>query len=402
MFLGVRSNADAAALLVAIVLHAFLLARVAGPGWRRSRAWRAAAALSILALALTSASQLIDLWRPLYFPGHSPKQGNPVWWQWMHGVTLAWGFALIGASGLAAIVSPGVHFQKTAAGATPEPGPAAIGRRRFLALAGRVAPAAPLAIAFTGAAISRFQFELTHVKMPVPNLPPELAGFRIAHLSDPHLGAFLDIRDLERMVQLANETRPHLAAVTGDLITGPGDPLDAALAILARLQAEHGIVGCHGNHEIYAAAVDYASEQGKRHGITFLRRQVRVIRQGSARLAVVGVDYQPMGIPYLRGVEALSGPGVCSLLLSHNPDVYPVAARKGFAAVLAGHTHGGQVNFEILGQDLNVARFVTPYTRGLYTDQGAALYVNRGIGTVGIPVRLGAAPEVALIELCAT
>ena len=90
------------------------------------------------------------------------------------------------------------------------------------------------------------------------------------------------------------------------------------------------------------------------------------------------------------------------MLLSHNPDVFPVAARKGFPLTISGHTHGGQVRIEILGQDLNVARFFTPYVDGLYRRGDSSIFVSRGIGTIGLPARLGAPPEVALITLCRT
>jgi predicted MPP superfamily phosphohydrolase len=89
------------------------------------------------------------------------------------------------------------------------------------------------------------------------------------------------------------------------------------------------------------------------------------------------------------------------VLLSHNPDVLPVADQKGYQVMLAGHTHGGQVNIEILGNDLNIARFYTPFVKGLYRHGNALGYVNRGIGTIGMPARLGVRPEVAILKLCA-
>jgi predicted MPP superfamily phosphohydrolase len=95
-------------------------------------------------------------------------------------------------------------------------------------------------------------------------------------------------------------------------------------------------------------------------------------------------------------------PGATNSLLSHNPDVFPVAAAKGFDLTIAGHTHGGQINVEILNRDVNIARFFTPYVYGLYRKDRAAAFVTRGIGTIGIPSRLGAPPEVALLRLCAT
>ena len=92
-------------------------------------------------------------------------------------------------------------------------------------------------------------------------------------------------------------------------------------------------------------------------------------------------------------------PGALNVLLSHNPDVFPVAAQQGYNLVLAGHTHGGQVNIEILDAGINPARFFTPYVYGLYRQGNAASYVTRGIGTIGIPARIGAPPEISLLRL---
>jgi predicted MPP superfamily phosphohydrolase len=101
----------------------------------------------------------------------------------------------------------------------------------------------------------------------------------------------------------------------------------------------------------------------------------------------------------LLATKSTSGPGALNVLLSHNPDVFPVAAEKGYDLTLSGHTHGGQVTVEILDQTLNPARFLTPYVYGLYQHRGRSAYVTRGIGTIGIPARIGAPPEIALIRL---
>jgi predicted MPP superfamily phosphohydrolase len=93
-------------------------------------------------------------------------------------------------------------------------------------------------------------------------------------------------------------------------------------------------------------------------------------------------------------------PGVFNVLMSHNPDVFPVAAKQGYDLTISGHTHGGQVRVEILREDLNVARYFTPFVDGLYEEGGRSIFVSRGIGTIGLPARLGAPPEVALLRLC--
>ncbi len=134
----------------------------------------------------------------------------------------------------------------------------------------------------------------------------------------------------------------------------------------------------------------------------FLRLAAEQLKFGGAVLNLAGVDYQHLGRPYLVHAEKLVVPGAFNVLMSHNPDVFPVAARQGWQFTIAGHTHGGQVRYEILGQDLNLARFFTPYVDGIYRRGPDSIFVSRGIGTIGVPARLGTPPEVALIRLCRT
>jgi predicted MPP superfamily phosphohydrolase len=272
-------------------------------------------------------------------------------------------------------------------------------RRRLLNATGGALLAAPFAVVGYGMLIERLDFHVREVEIPVPNLPDGLDGLRLLHLSDIHLSAFLSEKDLARVIDSANELRPHLALVTGDLITAAGDPLDTCLRQIARLRADAGILGCMGNHEDYAMVEDLAEREAARLGIPFLRGRAQPLRFGGAVLNVAGVDYQRSGREYLRGAERLVLPDAYNLLLSHNPDVFPVAVEKGYDLTLAGHTHGGQVNVEILHQPINAARFFTPFVYGLYRQGAAAEYVTRGIGTIGVPVRFGAPPEIALLRL---
>lgn len=272
-------------------------------------------------------------------------------------------------------------------------------RRRLLNATGGALLAAPFAVVGYGALVERLDFHVREVEIPVPNLADGLEGLRLLHLSDIHLSAFLSEKELARVIDTANELRPHLALVTGDLITASGDPLEACLRQIARLRADAGILACMGNHEVYARCEDLTEREGARLGIPFLRGRAQSLRFGGALLNVAGVDYQRFGHGYLQGAEHLLVPGAYNVLLSHNPDVFPVAAAKGYDLTLAGHTHGGQVSVEILHQPMNAARFFTPYVYGLYRRGAAAEYVTRGIGTIGIPVRFGAPPEIALLRL---
>ena len=269
---------------------------------------------------------------------------------------------------------------------------------RMLAGAAVVSPA--LAVGF-GTFIERTNFEVCERTIAVRGLPRDLEGLRLLQLSDIHIGPFLSARTLERVIGQANELKPHLALVTGDLISVARDPLDECLDLLARLRADHGILGCLGNHETYANVEAYTTAEGHRRGIDFLRGQARLIKIGDSMINIAGVDYQPFErrSNYLSGAGALLAPGAVNLLLSHNPDVFPVAAAHGFDLMLAGHTHGGQVTMEILSPALNPARMVTPFVRGLYFQGNSSCYVTRGIGTLGVPTRLGARPEITLLSL---
>ncbi len=274
-------------------------------------------------------------------------------------------------------------------------------RRNTLRVLASTAVAGPIAVSAFGVFIERTDFEVCETTVGVRNLPQELSGLRLLQISDIHLGPYLSVRTLAKVIDSANELKAHMAFITGDLITAKGDPLDACLSQLARLRADVPTLGCLGNHEVYAGAVDYTTSKGARMGIEFLRNRAKSVPIRGCAVNVVGVDYEPFERRpnYLRHASSLIQPGGVNLLLSHNPDVFPVAAAQGYDLTLAGHLHGGQVTCEILSPALNPARILTPYIRGLYRNGDRSCYVTRGIGTLGVPVRLGARPEVTLLTL---
>ncbi len=342
---------------------------------QRRLIWLGAAASS----ALLVAGYLLEFQRVLrLFPAG--------WWTWLECASLVETIWLIGFS-LALLLWR----------ATPQFSPA---RRKLLQSAAAGLCIAPMAGTAFGI-VRRNRFRLSEVSIPIPDLHSDLDGLRIVQITDIHLSPFLSEREFATAIDMANETRAHLALVTGDLITRPGDPLDACLGQLARLRAEAGVLGCLGNHEIFARTENYVTEQGRRIGIEFLRHQAKQLRFGNATINFAGVDYQKMHSQYLKGTERLIVPGVLNVMLSHNPDVFPVAAAQGYALTIAGHTHGGQVDVEILHQHLNVARYFTPFVKGLYRRGSSSVYVSNGLGTIGVPVRLGAPPEVSVLRLCA-
>ena len=299
-----------------------------------------------------------------------------------------------------------LHHPGAAGGFSPS-------RRTFFQYATVLAGGFPFLAATYGFAAGRLRFTIERVDVPVANLPPELDGLRIAQLSDIHIGDYMPPREIARAVDMANDLQPHISFVTGDLISGEGDPLDACITELSRLRAPLGVWGCNGNHEIYAGVEDAVERLFREKGMRLLRASNAVVEHNRGRFNLIGVDYQrdhmtsgePAG-PMLHEVEHLIRRDMPNLLLSHNPNSFHRAAELGIELSLAGHTHGGQVKFEIVDHSISPARLISPFVAGLYhlpmnsnRSQKAALYVNRGLGTLGFPVRIGVPPEITLLTV---
>ena len=310
------------------------------------------------------------------------------------------------------------------------------GRRYFFRTATAAAGAAPFLVAMYGFAAERLNYQVRRVEIPIPNLPVALDGLQIVQLSDIHLSGYMSRAEVRRAVDMANDLGADLAVVTGDLITGIGDPIADCVEEIGRLQAPLGTWGCNGNHEIYARAEDEAANLYAQAGMKMLRSENAQITFKGAPFNLIGVDYQlertSRGLrqQMLADVEPLVRRDMPNILLSHNPNSFHRAAELGIELSLAGHTHGGQIQVEILDHRLSPARFMTDYIAGLYqrplfapapigrrsSATGAArglspslfaapsspmahIYVNRGLGTVGAPVRLGVPPEITLVVL---
>jgi predicted MPP superfamily phosphohydrolase len=301
-------------------------------------------------------------------------------------------------------------------------------RRTFFKTASVVAGAAPFLGVMYGYASERLRYEVRRVEIPINNLPAALDGMEIVQISDIHLSGYMSRESVRRAVDMANDVGADLAVVTGDLITGIHDSIHDCVDEVRHLNAPLGVFGCNGNHEIYARAEDLAERLYQQAGMKLLRSESSVIDYKGAQLNLIGVDYQRERTPsgrkqlMLPNLERLVRSDIPNILLSHNPNSFNRAAELGVELSLAGHTHGGQVQVEILDVSLSPARFMTDYVAGLYhrplsmpdvpkrygetikllqnAPKGlSALYVNRGLGTVGAPIRLGAPPEITHIVL---
>ncbi|HKW57257.1 MAG TPA: metallophosphoesterase [Candidatus Acidoferrum sp.] len=309
-------------------------------------------------------------------------------------------------------------------------------RRYFFKTATALAGAGPFLTAVYGFAAERLDYRIHQVDIALPNLPTGLVGLRLLQISDIHLSGYMPRSQVRRAVDMANGLNADIALVTGDFITGAGDPIADCIEELRRLRVPLGVWGCNGNHEIYAGAEATAQLLFAQNGMKLLRQESAQISLNGDSFNLIGVDYQrertPGGrrVQLLQGVPPLVRRDMPNILLSHNPNSFNRAAELGIELSLAGHTHGGQIQVEILDHRLSPARFITDYVAGLYqrpmfapapnerasspspafeknhrslfpnrSSALASIYVNRGLGTVGAPVRLGVPPEITLLTL---
>lgn len=273
--------------------------------------------------------------------------------------------------------------------AAPDPS-----RRLFVSrVVGGAAAAAALATVGYGTANVLRGPSVKRVTVPLAKLPRASHGFRIAVVSDIHLGPLLGRAHAQRVVDTINSTNPDLVAVVGDLVDGTVADLGSAAEPLAGLRAKHGSYFVTGNHEYFGDAgewVDHVRELGLRP-------------LENARVEIAGFDLA--GVNDLAGEEegegpdfekALGGrdPARASVLLAHQPVVIHDAVKHGIDLQLSGHTHGGQmwpVNY--------IAQAANPTLAGLEQYGDTALYVTRGAGAWGPPVRVGAPADITVVQL---
>lgn len=291
----------------------------------------------------------------------------------------------------------------------PEPAPSSPSRRKFLEGAATAAVAAPFVAGAYGLLYERLNLETTHRPIYLPNLPKAFDGFKIAQLSDFHIGPFMSEDQIRKYVRIANALKPEMIVLTGDFLTFDPSPKQAVVAALSGLRAPYGVFGCLGNHDSWARSEDALTELFAQAGIRMLRQEHVLISSSGEHFNLIGIDFANsrlmsaggghMSAHRLEGMEALIEKDAVNILLSHNPDTFDRAAELGIDFSLAGHTHGGQLALEFISPEIAPSRIVTPYVAGWFQKPGGQLYVNRGIGTIAAPMRVGAPPELTVFEL---
>lgn len=259
--------------------------------------------------------------------------------------------------------------------------------------------AGALAISLIGLVGARRLAQVVRVKVPLANLPPQLAGFTIAQISDIHVGTTIKGNYVRAIVERVNALEPNLIAITGDLVDGNVTDLGPHIAPLADLKADHGAFVVTGNHEYYAGVEEWMKEF-KRLGLRLLLNSHEQITHNGAPLIVAGVaDYSAAAFNPDHAsdpAKAVAGSpsAAIKVLLAHQPRSAPAAAAAGIDLQLSGHTHGGQFwpwNLFVPLQQ--------PFTAGLHRLGKLWVYTSRGTGYWGPPKRFGAPSEITLIEL---
>jgi predicted MPP superfamily phosphohydrolase len=257
-----------------------------------------------------------------------------------------------------------------------------------------------------GFTLGQSRVEVTTTRVALPKLHAELAGLRIVQISDLHIGNRLEADRLDAMVERTNATRPDVIALTGDIFDFDPRHVEDGARRLGRLRARHGVYAILGNHDHYVGTERVV------HALARHAPGIRLLRDELVRLPIAeplylaGVE-DPGGRWFERGLEVAAidaladqrpadGPVV---LLVHQPEMFHHAARRGFPLVLAGHTHGGQIALPVGRRNINLARVMTPLTRGAYQIESSLLYVNRGLGVGGPAVRIHCNREIAIFEL---
>ncbi len=257
------------------------------------------------------------------------------------------------------------------------------------------------AYTFLGAMYSiydRDDYRVDYVPLRLKSLPTELAGLRIAMISDVHSGLYMTEEDMSMYCEAVNNLNPDLIFIPGDFVTFETKEIVPFVKSFAGLKSKFGIYACLGNHDFFADP-DIITEKLRENGINVLRNQTQELDINNGRLILSGVD-DGMHAKFRKVSYEANSVDTARILLCHKPYYFERAVAGGFDAMLSGHTHGGQIVLaNLLGLKLTPAALFSPYVSGRYTRGDSTMYVSRGVGTVGLPVRLNCPPEITVFTL---
>jgi len=286
-----------------------------------------------------------------------------------------------------------------------------------ISLTGLIISVLPFLAILWGLLFGRFNFQVEREKLVFPGLPGEFDGLRIVQLSDIHLGSIHGKQEkMERAINLINALKPDLVLFTGDLVNNYTEEALGWEPLFARIESRYGKFAILGNHDYgdywewnsdieKQRNLEMLEEVHKKMGFRLLRNEWDTIRIQSMLLALIGVENwgQPPFKQYGDLDKALSGlPDTgFRILLSHDPSHWDaqVLGNPNIPLTLSGHTHAMQFGLRIGRFSWSPSKYIYKRWMGLYRVNGQSLYVNRGLGFIGFPGRIGMRPEISLLEL---
>ena len=385
-----------------VLLYLYLRARLPDPSRpRRARVIRVALALvfGLFNLPWVFVAQRA-LFGSMWSVGRLPLTGPWIAWQ-----LLGWIFCALVAVYLVGRTvgrTVGRVIRGPTDRQTARPPDRLLSRRRFLARATYTYAAAGATLSSYGIWSAYRLPRLTRRTLWFPDLPAGLDGLTLLHISDLHAGVHLGEDKMQEIVAQANALRPDLIVQTGDMIDISQSYIPAYVRAFRELRPPLGVVTVLGNHDRYTGEREVI--RGCRDaGQVFVQNGCHVIERGGATLALVGIDDPhnwTVDDPQTSDVDAAlaaAPPGAFRVLLAHRPGAWDSAAPRGIPLTLAGHIHGGQFYLPLVGW--SPGRLITKYVMGHFQRGASQLYVSRGIGVVGVPIRVFAPPEIELFEL---
>jgi len=271
-------------------------------------------------------------------------------------------------------------------------------RRDFLS--GLVA--APLVAVSAGAAYSRliepYNYWISETDIFIRDLPPAFEGFRITQLTDIHHSRILGISEVRRVISLAQQTKPDMFVLTGDYSTSYRRYIEPCAEALAALSAPEGVWAVLGNHDHYTDP-ELTTRALARNHITVLNNTHTTLRRGADSLQLSGIDdWSWNATDWARAFAGLDA-STPTILLSHQPAVLDLEQTRNVSLIISGHTHGGQIKFPFFGAPASHFTNDLKYARGLFRRADTQLYVSSGTGVIGLPLRFGVRPEIAVLRL---
>ncbi|MDD5560028.1 metallophosphoesterase [Candidatus Methylomirabilis sp.] len=272
-------------------------------------------------------------------------------------------------------------------------------RRMFMQTSLGALTAAPILVSGYGASYASNGWGIEEVHLSLSSSHPFDPPLKVVQVSDIHSGLFMTPDQMRHYAEAIRQLGPDLFVLTGDFIANSAVDLPPCIKEMARVESRYGSFAVLGNHEHWYGEPEKIITAFEGAGISILHNSHQILEIDRGSIAIAGIDDLRVGRPNLgRALDGLN-PTLPTILLSHRPEIFPRAAARNITLTLSGHYHGGQVKVSVLGLSISPAHLLSPYPEGLYRLRNSHLYVNRGLGTTGTPVRVNAPPEITLFHL---